>query len=166
MQLYLSGHVHLYERLYPIDSSHQPRNSTSSRLEEGLKVPVFRNPGVPAFIVQGDAGQDYYLRDTPYPLLRVTAFSGLNSGFGVMTIYNSTTLRYERIRAGNASLPRQCFVEDAMYLVQESRSVWFLLAVLGLILILAVLVLARWYFLKRRDADHNPLIREEREEVI
>jgi len=97
VDIYFSGHVHWYERLWPI--------------APGGKVTQhnYNNPPSPIYIVNGAAGNveghshgqqkpiTAYLDDTDY-------------GYGIVTVYNSTTLKWQFFHSSDNSMGDQVII--------------------------------------------------------
>jgi hypothetical protein len=120
----------------------------SSTTLEGLDVPVFKDPDAPMYIVEGDAGNDVMLRVDEYKAGPVTAFRGVNSGYGLLTVHNKTHVSFLHSQAGRG--PKTCFHDDGVVLELTKGPnlvpLWVALAVIAAVIIGvgAVMSACRW----------------------
>ncbi|CAG9310937.1 unnamed protein product [Blepharisma stoltei] len=97
VDLYLSGHVHLYERVFPVSFGKMHKN-----YEKEEKV--FINPDAPIHIINGVAGNlentKIVFNVTDHPK-EWSALISESLGYGILKIVNSTHLHYKQFAFGN-----------------------------------------------------------------
>jgi len=102
VDLYMSGHVHAYERQYPVCNG-------------ALQQSNYVNPTCPVHIVNGAAGNieghTGFGSQRDWNAYRNSA----DYGFGMLTVFNSTTLQWQFFRASDNGL------DDAFTLIQDSH---------------------------------------------
>jgi len=103
VDLVLCGHIHSYQRTYPVLAA-------KSFPQESLNVAV--DPPAPIYIMQADSGA-YIAHSWHSPTSSWLAVKSDSYGFGVMTIYNTTHLYYQKF-----GLDRD--VLDALWLIKSS----------------------------------------------
>lgn len=102
VDLYLTGHIHLYERMMPVK-----RGEYDKLLDK--KDKVFVNPDGIIHIVNGVGGNlekkeiVMNITDTPADY---SVFMSESLGYGILKIYNSTHLYYEQYAFGNTQNDR------------------------------------------------------------
>eukprot|EP01104_Vermistella_antarctica_P011669 TRINITY_DN3285_c0_g1_i3.p1 TRINITY_DN3285_c0_g1~~TRINITY_DN3285_c0_g1_i3.p1 ORF type:complete len:278 (-),score=33.14 TRINITY_DN3285_c0_g1_i3:37-870(-) len=90
VDLYLSGHEHSYERLFPVYDS-TVMNGTTVQNEP------YTDPGAPVHVITGSAGCKEMLEDFAGPAGPWSAVRSTTFGFGQMKIFNSSHLLWEQI---------------------------------------------------------------------
>eukprot|EP00026_Physarum_polycephalum_P005057 Phypoly_transcript_05083.p1 GENE.Phypoly_transcript_05083~~Phypoly_transcript_05083.p1 ORF type:complete len:628 (-),score=48.63 Phypoly_transcript_05083:151-1800(-) len=107
VDMYIAGHMHMYERLYPI-SNYNPQFYTDN---------IYLNPTAPTYIVNGAAGNDERHRSGAkgYNSSLTAASDNTNYGFGKLMVHNATHLQHQFIRAENNT------IGDEFWIVQSSR---------------------------------------------
>jgi len=105
VDLYLAGHVHAYERNYPIYDNQRVQDN-------------YINPTAPVHIVSGSGGSIEGLTNlTAKPAQEWTAFRYWNStGVGFLTVHNSTTLQWDFIESESG------MVLDSFVLVKNTAT--------------------------------------------
>jgi len=158
VDLYLSAHLHAYERTMPVQSS---RLCHDSRTGDGTH---FIQPCAPVFVVNGDAGTPalhYETLPAPWTAHRQP---GMLS-YGELNIHNGTHLQYRQMQASSAS------VSDEFWLIKRLGSVQtadleedFLEAVswmsFATAVVMVTILFIRWVHgdgLKRREEAHRNL---------
>lgn len=97
VDLYLCGHEHSYERLWPV---------YQSRVYNGSLEAPYTDPGAPIHIISGAAGNQEEF-DVFGPPNSWSAFRSVTYGFGELTIFNSTVALWRQVLAnGTGTLPR------------------------------------------------------------
>jgi len=97
VDLMISGHVHTYERLGSI------YQNESSIKQESQPVFSFTNAPSTIYIVNGDAGNAYFM-DPAFSPLPYSEFVDSGVTFGVLTIYNESTLYYQQIQSNSSAV--------------------------------------------------------------
>jgi len=116
VDLYISGHVHAYERNYPVYQSIRVGNDS-----KGMIV----NPQATVHLIAGAAGSDEGLSNNEWFEWTVGSDSwsylahryGVDYGYGMMSIENSTHLHWQYFRSGDNGL------EDEFWIVKTDSSV-------------------------------------------
>ncbi|KAL7783600.1 Metallo-dependent phosphatase [Trichoderma ceciliae] len=101
VDLYLSGHIHWYERLLPLGS-----NGTIDDTSVINNNTYWTNPGISmAHIINGAAGNiESHGTLGSDPLLDITTFlDQTNYGFGGLTVHNATALSWSYIRGSDGT---------------------------------------------------------------
>ncbi|UKZ81560.1 hypothetical protein TrVFT333_009332 [Trichoderma virens FT-333] len=101
VDLYLSGHIHWYERLLPLGS-----NGTIDEASVINNNTYWTNPGVSmAHIINGAAGNiESHSTLGSDPLLNITTYlDQTNFGFGGLTVHNATALSWSYIHGSDGS---------------------------------------------------------------
>jgi len=98
VDMWINGHEHNYERLYPMYKKARGVFGVSGKPGGTKASPeVVTNPNAPLIIVEGAAGQ----RENHEPFTRVqpdwSAFRSNTYGYGRMTVYNNSHLLYEHL---------------------------------------------------------------------
>jgi hypothetical protein len=94
VDLYLCGHMHMYERIFPVNNG--------TVIQTGN---VWNNPGATAHVVQGTAGVfTDNSRKWVDPEPEWSAYRSDDWGYGRMTAYNHTHLHYEFLREWDNSV--------------------------------------------------------------
>merc|ERR1719296_580414 len=98
VDLYLSAHVHAYERTYPVQNRslcpYQPRKL----------MRMLRRPCATVYITNGDAGVPLLeYDDNSLPALWTAQRHTGAAGFGELTIYNATHLQYRQLDESGAA---------------------------------------------------------------
>jgi len=89
VDMYLSGHEHSYERLWPV---------YQGKVYNGSNAQPYYNPKAPVHIISGSAGCDEGIEDFgPGGLGPWSAFRSSTYGFARMTVYNSSHLHWEQV---------------------------------------------------------------------
>jgi hypothetical protein len=104
VDLYLCGHMHMYERVHPVING-VPQQTGNT----------YTNPGAPMHIVQGNSG---IVLDLPYKFLDPqpswSAYRASTWGYGNMNFINSTHLHYEMRRFDTGH------VDDEFWLIKTN----------------------------------------------
>jgi len=109
VDLYISGHLHFYERMYPI----------AAGVPEKYSGQVYTNPRAPVYVVNGAAGNDERLTQvTEYNYTLGAYFDNADYGYGQIIVHNSSHLQWQYIITNNDS------IVDQLWLVQD-RSAGF-----------------------------------------
>jgi len=96
VDLYLCGHEHSYERLFPV---------YHSKVMNGSLAQPYYNPRAPVHIITGSAGcKEGLERFGPHGLGPWSAFRSSTYGYGRLTVYNSTTLHWEQVLASTGQI--------------------------------------------------------------
>ncbi|KAL6825324.1 Metallo-dependent phosphatase-like protein [Trichoderma camerunense] len=102
VDLYLSGHIHWYERLLPL--------GTNGTIDQGSIInnnTYWTNPGVSmTHIINGAAGniESHSTLDSD-PLLDITTYlDQTNFGFGALTVHNATALSWNYVHGSDGSV--------------------------------------------------------------
>jgi len=108
VDMFICGHEHNYERIWPVYKEKVLNGSTSS---------PYTNPKAPVYIVTGAAGCS---EDLEYiwlePIPSYSAFrNGITYGYGRMTVYNETMLTFEQVLAKDGS------ILDSINLIKDSH---------------------------------------------
>jgi len=107
VDLYMSGHLHMYERLYPIANG-------SPQFFSGN---VYTNPTAPTYIVNGAAGNDERHTDVvAYNYTIGKYYNNQNYGLGQLTAHNTTHLQWQFIRSDTGA------VDDELWIIQTSTN--------------------------------------------
>jgi len=109
VDLYLSGHLHAYERTMPVHSSRLCHDSSAG---DGTH---FVQPCAPVFVVNGDAGTPALHYDTLPAPWTAHRQPGMLS-YGELNIYNGTHLQYRQLQASSAS------VSDEFWLIKRHNN--------------------------------------------
>ena len=126
VDLYVSGHVHVYERMFDISPPSLPRNGTggsggSSFRGEPHSEGTTTNMRATTFIVSGTAGPDKLKKKFKMP---PPAFSAVRIrkkyGYGRLTVYNASHVRWEQVLC-DSSMPseQQGAILDSVVLIQH-----------------------------------------------
>eukprot|EP01089_Gocevia_fonbrunei_P016557 TRINITY_DN5161_c0_g1_i1.p1 TRINITY_DN5161_c0_g1~~TRINITY_DN5161_c0_g1_i1.p1 ORF type:complete len:483 (+),score=127.32 TRINITY_DN5161_c0_g1_i1:206-1450(+) len=106
VDMYISGHEHSYERLWPVYSGDVHNGSASD---------PYKNPGAPVHIISGSAGCQEDLEHFHGPLGPWSAMRSSTYGYGRMTVYNATTLHWEQVWDQDGS------ILDELWLVKDTH---------------------------------------------
>jgi hypothetical protein len=110
VDLYISAHVHSYERFFPV------YNGTSNVDKWKADPSVIKNAGSTVHIVQGAAGnvegQDHFSAIKPFSAVRSSRY-----GYSGLTMHNHTHLEWTFILTDNSSDAGD--VADRMWLIKE-----------------------------------------------
>jgi acid phosphatase type 7 len=102
VDLYLSGHMHMMERVFPVQDGVPTQ-------QQGH---IYHNPGLPAHAVQGNSGvftdHSYFV---PTPMWSATASPEF--GYGQMEVFNATHLTYTYIGLDGTVMDYFTIVKDA-----------------------------------------------------
>lgn len=125
VDLYLCGHLHLYERSLPVREGEVIGDWNKD-------TRVFKNPSALIQVINGVAGNlegkqvVFNITDTPEPY---TAHISESLGFGKLTIHNKTHLHYEQLSFGqtqfddmNEDLVSSRRVEDYFWIVKKDEA--------------------------------------------
>jgi len=106
VDLYISGHIHYYERLYPI----------SNFVPQHFSGDVYENPNAPVYIINGAAGNDE--GHQPYLLnMSITAvIDATDYGYSRMHVFNATHFLWEFYLAQSQT------VADYIWIVKDAPS--------------------------------------------
>jgi 3',5'-cyclic AMP phosphodiesterase CpdA len=94
VDLYLCGHEHSYERLWPV---------YQSRVYNGSLAFPYTDPPAPVHIISGAAGNQEQF-DVFGPAADWSAFRSSTYGFGELTVYNATVAQWRQILADGTLL--------------------------------------------------------------
>jgi len=108
VDLYLAGHIHNYERLYPLGAGGAPALA-------GVSGNVYTNPSVPVYIVNGAAGNDEGHDDFPQNTTISAAYNTDEFGLGTLQAFNETHLQWQFFSAANGA------VIDSLWIVKPPR---------------------------------------------
>eukprot|EP00927_Polykrikos_kofoidii_P074059 TRINITY_DN70038_c0_g1_i1.p1 TRINITY_DN70038_c0_g1~~TRINITY_DN70038_c0_g1_i1.p1 ORF type:complete len:604 (+),score=86.47 TRINITY_DN70038_c0_g1_i1:88-1899(+) len=173
VDLYLSSHLHAYERTFPVRNGSLCREPSSVATGADFGISVVPTDGsasacAPVYIVNGDAGQPL-LRYTSAPALWSSQrHPGVVSGFGEIIFHNATHLQYQQLAAasldGVESVTDEFWVVKTFEATSEMQEENFLEAVGWLAFatgsITGTLAFLRWVHsdgLQRRDQAYNHL---------
>jgi predicted MPP superfamily phosphohydrolase len=110
VDLYLSGHVHSYERTHPIyrnEVAQFESRSLDTRYEQIV------NPQAPIHILEGIGGASKDGKPTKYSPLDFSVVVDFDLGFGVLNCHNRTHLEYVHYRAeDNKIMDKMIIVKD------------------------------------------------------
>lgn len=99
VDFYFAGHMHSYERMWPV-------------YREQTLAHNYHNPESPVYLIGGSPGCQEKLDRfdwTPYPW---SAFRADAYGFGIMTVYNETDLRWQQLHAENGTVLDEMWVHQ------------------------------------------------------
>jgi len=105
VDIYFAGHLHLYERMYPI----------SNGVPHPYSGNVYTNPTAPTYIINGAAGNDEQLAAVTHNSTWGPYFNNIDYGFGKLHVHNSTHIQWLYIRAATG------VVDDELWIVQKHR---------------------------------------------
>jgi hypothetical protein len=94
VDLHIFGHVHAYERLAP---SYNNKTVQSEYDAKNLHI----NPNAPAMLVVGNAGQQESYTSPSTTPLPFSMSQSSEIGYGKLTVYNSTNLRFEMVNSND-----------------------------------------------------------------
>ena len=107
MDLYFSGHVHDYERTFPVYNT--------TEIERG-----YFNPSHTVHIVSGNAGNDEVNVLPRHPEAPWSVTTNVGYGVGVLEVVNRTTVRWTALYSGHpADKVEPGTVMDEVYIVKE-----------------------------------------------
>lgn len=109
VDLYLSAHLHAYERTYPVF------NNTLCKKERRMPRRL-ESPCASIYVVNGDAGQPLLEYHTPHAKWTAKRRPG-KPGFGEMTVHNATHLHYQQLEVSGE-------VRDDFWVVKEEDFSW------------------------------------------
>jgi len=101
VDLFFGGHVHAYERLFPV-YNHTIMNGTTED--------PYHNPGAPVYITSGSAGcfaKTDGFKKHPQPW---SAFRDSDFGYGRMVVFNDTHLYFEQVSAEKGTVVDQVMI--------------------------------------------------------
>ena len=107
VDLYLAGHVHSYERMKPIYKNQSQHYDEST---DAAGVQILSHVSSPIYIVEGGAGNDYYMPSEPIPTLNYSIMTDINVGFSSLTIVNETSLYWKRVKSSDGSIIDQFYL--------------------------------------------------------
>lgn len=97
VDMFLCGHEHNYERIWPI---------YKETVYNGSLEHPYTNPKAPVYVVTGAPGCDEDLQNQwkePIPSWSAIR-NGVDYTYSIMTVYNTTTLSWEQIRASDGAV--------------------------------------------------------------
>jgi len=104
VDMYICGHEHSYERLWPV---------YDGIVHNGTLASPYTNPTAPVHIITGSAGNRENLDSFGPSLGPWSAFRSATYGYGRMNVFNSTHIHFEQILADKGT------VLDEFWLIQE-----------------------------------------------
>ena len=107
VDLYLSGHVHSYERMGPIYKNQSQHYDVSN---DANGVQIISGVSSPIYIVEGGPGNDYYMPSAPIPTLNYSIMTDINVGFSALSIVNETSLYWKRVKSSDGSIIDQFYL--------------------------------------------------------
>jgi len=159
VDLYLSAHVHAYERTMPVQSNRLCRGSSTG---DGQ---YFKQPCAPIFVVNGDAGTPALQYDTLPAPWTAHRQPGMLS-YGELNIHNRTHLQYRQVQASSARVSDEFWLikilgngQTAVELEEDFLEAASWLAFATAIMMMTVFFI-RWVHgdgLKRREEAHRNL---------
>jgi len=106
VDLYLCGHEHSYERLFPV---------YQEQVYNGSYHQPYVNPQAPVHIITGSAGNKEKLDLFGPPRGPWSAFRSSTYGYSRMNVYNNTHLYMEQVLESDSS------IIDSIWLIQEKH---------------------------------------------
>ncbi|CAD8050031.1 unnamed protein product [Paramecium sonneborni] len=130
VDLYLSGHVHTYQRNKPYY-----KNATSKYTQ---KDNVISQYSYPVQIIEGAGGTDYGTQNQTYPNGPFMEIQNPDHGIGIITIKNSTHLYFQHITVSNNKIIDSIWLERSSQEITSNRDIfeivmWVLFAILMVI---------------------------------
>ena len=156
VDLVLAGHMHVYERFYPLDQTGKVMDYNSS---------FYDDPPVPIYIVDGCAGAPQY---SSYPK-DWTAYMEKEFGYSRISISHQGTLHFEhlRVEGGQRSVVDDFIIskEDARYRIEDNKSTENKTTISGTVILVAAIVIViigivcfvLWFSMRDRDRENNSM---------
>lgn len=91
VDLFINGHVHKYERTYPVYTNDKAYYET----ETGKEKSYFKNPRATVFVTEGLPGNDKS-HDNDYELEAFSIVTSNRTGYGILDIKDGKELTYSR----------------------------------------------------------------------
>jgi len=104
VDLYLSAHLHAYERTYPVhNSSLCWARDVSAAREHGKAISLESDNCAPVYLVNGDAGEPALRYNSPPARWSAQRHAGV-PGYGDLLIHNATHLQYRQLEAASGAV--------------------------------------------------------------
>lgn len=148
VDLLLSGHVHSYERMGAVYQNH---SMSYESYYDSQGVQTIKNPTATVHIVDGSAGNDYFMQDEPIVPNNYSIKGDLNISYSIVTVHNDSVISFKHIKSSDGS------IIDQFYLKRDRPSTgmpaWaIVLIVVGVVSVLAGVGI---YFYKKSKSSKN-----------
>eukprot|EP01016_Furgasonia_blochmanni_P037565 TRINITY_DN4439_c0_g1_i1.p1 TRINITY_DN4439_c0_g1~~TRINITY_DN4439_c0_g1_i1.p1 ORF type:complete len:455 (-),score=77.51 TRINITY_DN4439_c0_g1_i1:221-1585(-) len=101
VDLYLTGHLHDYERFYPM---YQNKSQPYTPKNEDKEVRYLINPSAPIHVMEGSPGNDVWFKVEPGPYKDYSVVKDFNMGYGILQSLNNTHLYYRHVNSSNGAV--------------------------------------------------------------
>ncbi|CAD8134668.1 unnamed protein product [Paramecium pentaurelia] len=138
VDLYLSGHVHTYQRNKPYYKNNIAQYQQKDNIISKYQYPVS--------IIEGIAGTDYGEQNETFPQKPFIEIQNPNHGVGIITIKNSTHLYYEHITVADNKVIDSIWINRSIELNNKSKHDGFEIVMWVIFSILMVITGVSIYF--------------------
>ena len=148
VDLVLSGHMHIYERFYPLDHTGEIMDHNESDYDD---------PSVPIYIIDGCAGAPQY---SSYPK-DWTAYMEKEFGYSRISISLQGTLHFEhlQVKGGQRKVSDEFYItkRDAVYKIEYDDGTGSRTNSTGIIILIitVVMMIGIFYFVRRTGTDRD-----------
>ena len=118
VDVYLGGHIHAYERTYPVNTNGTFVDLASVSVNEEDGVDVYSNPTATTHLVLGTGGAGHLGEDWPEPEWSAKHYE--EYGYAIIEFTNSSAMKMEFVANGNEDdIGDGPIVRDALWIVKD-----------------------------------------------
>ncbi|KAM3147385.1 hypothetical protein pb186bvf_000636 [Paramecium bursaria] len=143
VDIYFSGHQHNYERIKPYY-----KNKLANFKQEN-NYSIIRQNDSPMFVIEGTAGNDYFMPDEIYDEQPYTIFQAIGNGVGSMVI-NETHLSYQHIQVASNKVVDQFWIIKDATINQDTKLIDIVMYTAGSLVILGLISLGLIYLYRKK----------------
>jgi len=160
VDLFLTGHVHFYERMLPI---YNWTVGTWDTYPNDNNYTYFINPSATINVIEGIAGNSEDIGDVIYdPMAGFSAIVNNVTAYGVLTAWNSSVLQYQHLSSFDNSVIDDFYIiknPEYVSFASESTGVGRHLSVIIIVGLIALLVIGGlMVFANYKKAKNNSIV--------
>eukprot|EP01016_Furgasonia_blochmanni_P043142 TRINITY_DN5814_c0_g1_i6.p1 TRINITY_DN5814_c0_g1~~TRINITY_DN5814_c0_g1_i6.p1 ORF type:complete len:394 (+),score=13.93 TRINITY_DN5814_c0_g1_i6:591-1772(+) len=164
VDLFLTAHMHNYERMLPV---HANKTQKFERREGDDHYRYIINPTATVHVIEGDAGTDETDSTKNYFKREWSVVKDFTEGYGLVTIYNSTHLRYERFQSDSDTLFDYFYIlKNASFQISEGDSSQWALWGLAIGVVIIILSLLVYSMVRKRQEEAKLLLKHQSKPVL